>query len=1187
MNIKKTILIFIFLFLVIPVVFSEITDIEITNPSSKYLNKEDSIQFKVTANSYPADIKITSGKDSTGILLSVPNDSTQTIAVSFTEHSSLDDKKIASNKFDHIKISNSEGAVYSTVTVDANPPVNYSQITITPLDNNFENFYSKNIKVNFLAITDETYIDNYILYLVSTSNLNKYKTDFVKKYVDANTVLEKTINSISENIPDGNYYILVDANDAAGNFSSSEQVLLTKQNIYFDNNSPKLISTNLGKISDNNVLYIDVNSFDLNISFEESSGLNNTSEVSIIFPNSKTIDDYNIVNNTISILKEKFILPLANHTIIDGDVFKVSLNVKDNLNNNLLYDFNIVIDSSSPTTPNKNETTIEDVDKNVTITWQKDASTDAGSGLKEYRVYKSTSSFSKITDQTLVCATETNVYSCKDASEKDLDKTYYYGVVGVDYTGNISDANVRSIWSGPECSMTVNDGDKYTKLNEVTIKLRYSNDVNEAAFSCNGSSFSSFVEVNDNEEDTKKFNIVSGNGCSSTNEEKNIYTKVKKENRTSICSSKIYYDSVAPEIPKNIKTQTQENGAVKLTWDISKDVNTSSSVTYKVYYSVLENDVSSTSSFFEVSSTTYTHLLYVDTNVYYKISAVDQAGNESSLSSVAVGLSKKIGADLKISILSSNEFDGNLYIGKGLKKITYTSDQSLSEAPKVSIKINSGSFISIPSTYNNSTKTGECEYDFNVSGKGIIRVSAKNTKGENSVSEIDFNIDVEVPNFEYAVEQEENIFNFSISSYPSDIFRAQYILNKTEEICLKNKDDDSFNCVFDSANTTDGNYMLDILVFDYALNYIKKTINLEIDNVDEDMVLANSLKKELDINLAIIEDNLELFEALDLLKNLDSTLNAKFQIVQLDKSEGDSFFSDLNYSEANKLYLSAKESVTDILSKMPTIEIINSTPTEYLFDENSTFEKGLITDANLINDTFELYKLKNIKIIRNFDIIKIENNKYFSITLVLKNTGSAPKTVTIIEDIPKSFSDTIKHFSFTEQITILNPDPVFSFTTTIPANDEKEITYRFMKPITDVDSVTKYSTINNSFITPVLLDGAVQKEAIYIKKTINKNIFIYLILIIVIFIVILLIINAVVSHKNKTMKFSNDLNSKKEINNYLNTNTDEENNNLNTNTDKKNNTKTQTTAPENTDEKKEDKFQENYDFILSAIKRDK
>lgn len=1158
-------------------VFANVTAINIP---SQYSNKSESITYSVTYDGAgPVLLNISSQRYPSGLDYNFSGVS-GTNGLFITDLSSGADSSvnsetgtptIAVNPTDVVTISGN--GFQDSIIVDSVGPNNSARPTISSFGGQkFGNFYSGAITVNDYApqLTDAyTFIDKHIVYLITVDSLDYDNT--IKTYVDANTVSTKNINPLSEEIDDGNYFVLIDANDIAGNFSDVNYVIDTKQNVYFDNTKPVIGSVNLGTIDDSNRIYIKDVPFDLNIMLSDVSGIKEGSIFNLITPK---IPINNIpYNQGFNISSALIADSITGHTIVSGDVFQVSIDANDNVNNNFVYDFNIIVDLNAPTRPTNNTTTIEDVDKNVTISWT-NTSTDTGSGLKEYRVYKSTSNFTTITNQTLICTVALGgTYNCKDTSNKSANTTLYYGVVGVDNAGNISDANVQSIKTGPSCDLEINDGNKFTKLPTVNLYLNYSNDVNEMSFSCNGTTFSSYVEVDEN----ATFNITSGNGCTTTNEEKTIYARVKSKDdptRTTRCSAEIYYDTNAPPIPTNIRATTQPNGSIKVMWNASEDTNTDSDILYKIYYST-QNNVTASSPFFETESTNYIHTLNQDTNVYYKLSATDEAGNESSLSATVIGSARKVGASLTITIMPSNDYNNIIYVGAGNKKIKYTSDESLLGTPQVSIKQGPGSFVSIPTTYNSSTKSGESDYSFTTSGTGTVKIIAVNTRNETSTSEFNFTIDANIPNFDYNFSQNGATYIFTVRDFPPDSYRVQYLLNNTTEICLKHKTDTNFNCIFDSNNTADGNYTLNILLYDFALNFTQKQLSFVIDNIDEDLISATELKSELDINVETIGQNLELFLALGL-KDLDTSLNLKFDLAKADKSDGDNLFKEAKYIEANAKYLSAKNLITEINQNMPKIEIINSLETEYVYDENTSIPLNLISDVNITKDTLDLYKTKNISITRNFEVIQINNQKYFSVTLVINNTSSSDKTITVIEDIPKSFANSVELLSFTQIVDILLKDPVISYTATVPKNSTKEITYRLMKPITDVDAVTKVTTLNNTFMQPVVLSGSVSRDKISVKKVIDKNIFIYLISIIFLFILILIIINAITNYKTKQVKVEIKPDAKKEMADYLGTIKKEnvENKDL------------ENTVKE-VDEKKKsaDKFQENYDYILSAIKK--
>ncbi len=267
------------------------------------------------------------------------------------------------------------------------------------------------------------------------------------------------------------------------------------------------------------------------------------------------------------------------------------------------------------------------------------------------------------------------------------------------------------------------------------------------------------------------------------------------------------------------------------------------------------------------------------------------------------------------------------------------------------------------------------------------------------------------------------------------------------------------------------------------------------------------------------------FEALRLLDDIDPLIKTDYELLLADISAADKLLLDENFTEAKEKYLLIKSTLETLNNKLPEIEVEKLTSKEMIYDGNTTIPLNLVLDANVISETNELYTSNKIKITRDFEVLKINNQKYFSVTLKIKNESASEKTITTIEEVPKAFSTDIAFLSFTQPFEVLIKDPIFKFTMTIPAESERDFSYRYLKPITDVDLVTKTQKIN--FANSIVLNGTVPKEKLNVKKPIDKNIFIYLILIIVIFVFILIIVNAIANYTNKKVKVEIKPDSKK------------------------------------------------------------
>ncbi len=1143
--------------------------------SDNYINSTKRVYFNGTATGDgPLELNIYSQKDVTGIDFNVDVASgnfSGSFNVSLTAtQSSLNGTvpTIVSNTADTITIKDKLFPSTWSMKMDSISPVSSPNVTVSALSQNHQYFYSKDINVSYGAITDaDNYIDKYITYLVTVSNLSNYRTNYTKRYIDSNTTFSRTINSISENISDGNYYVLVDANDVAGNFCNLSEVTQKKQLVYFDNSKPGNLNVNLGTLT-NNRIYVKTRTFNLNVTLTDASGIKSESTLVLTLPNSTPI-----IKNYIS----GFAITSGElGSWEDGNIFRISIDANDNLNNNYTYDFNIIVDATAPTKPNRNTLAIEDVDKNVTITWQAGASLDSASGLAEYRVYKSASNFTTITNQELVCTVGTTTYTCKDSDDKELDNRIYYGLVGIDYAENISDANTQSVWTGPDCDLTINDDDDdYTSLANVLLEIDYSDDVNEMAISCN-TSFPAYLEA-DND---YNFNITTGRGCNTKNEKKTVYVKVKSKNdttRTSICSSDIYFDSLAPTTPTNLVATTMADGSVRLTWTASEDINTDSDITYRIYYSYT-NNVTTSSTYKASSTNNHTYRSNRSTTLYFRVSALDERNNESGLSSTVSGILRKIGPSFTITFVPLvNDVNGTHYVGAGSRTINFESDESLLGNPVVSLKQSTNNFVNLTSTYDNSTKKGQAIFEFIKSGDGIIKIIGTNTKNEQSTTEYLFTIDVVGPtdfNYGYVI-QNPTTYNLWVSNLPTDIFKVEYILNNTTEICKKQQVTD-YNCIYDANTTPDGNHTMNIRVYDKALNFKEKTFSFVLDNIDEDKVACDDLRKEISKRLNLILVNLDLYRAVDIYKTMDKTINDKIALVNSKRTTADERYAQGSYASAKDAYQLAKNEIILIEDMLPPITIVKTGTTRFVFDGNTSVRTDVFLDKNFSDKTKELYSQNIITADRNFEVLKIGNQNFFSVTLSINSNSDKEKTITIIEEIPKPFANNISKITFDKKIEVLLKNPVVKYTTTIPANSSETITYRSLTPITLVDMVTKYNAV--SFSAPIIIDGNISNIYLNIKKPVNTTLLIYIFSIIILVIIIIVIISAITSYQKQSTAVKPD--SKKIMYDYLGV---MENNAAVQEKQKAEEQKTKTEAEKKKDNG--DKFNEDYQYILSAIKK--
>lgn len=1195
MFLRKVSLVLLILIFVSSSVFATVHEIVIRS-DNKYVNSERSVSFLVAADPYPALLHVSSLKDTTGIDFNV-DVSSGFVIISFsassasTSSAGIPTIPVYNDRKDVVTISAVDDSISDTFTVDAVRPTNSAIISISPESPHsvHDDFYSRKITVDYSdgGISDaQTYIDKHIVYLVPVSKLNNYSSEYTKKYEDTNTTWTKEINSAS-GIPDGNYYIVVDAKDIAGNYSDPSDVKNTKVNVYFDNTPASISEVKIDNIKVDFVpreryLYTDKNVFGLSVTMSDDAGVA-SGTMTVTLPNGSPLSTS--YDSGFLISKETMSGALTGYQVKTSQKYIVNISATDYVYNVYQGDFNIIVDLTPPTIPKKNELTIDDYNKSVTIAWQKDASSDSLSGLKEYRVYKSNSNFTKITNQTLVCTTGTNIYTCKDNDVEDVGKKIYYGIVGVDNVGNISDANTRYISTGPgNCTVEINKGDEYTNNPVVELKIKYPDDVNGMGISCNNGN-PTIIKV----DDKASFNLTNGTGCSSTNGEKTIYVKVVSKNdpkRFSICSSDIIFDNTAPTVPTNLTATSQADGSVKLTWTASTENLEPKIVRYKVYYSTSSN-LTNAAEYKESNTNSYIFRSNQDVNLYFKVSALDLRNNESALSSSVKANIRKTGPRFEIKVNPSNDVNGDIYVNSGTKTIEFLSDETLLGNPQVSIKkANSNNFIDILSTYDNVTKKGHATTVFVTSGTNIIRITGTNTKNEKATSELEVIMDGTVPDFNFTYKLiEPTFFEIGLYNLPDDVFKVEYSIDDLNVIySVKQSKDYNFS-KYDFSETPDGNYTMYINVYDKALNKATKTFDYVVDLIDEDKVDCDLLRGEIVSKLDALEEKIDLFKAINIIDSaLEQTINDKKNILFTKRSEGNDKYSAKNYVLAKEDYQITLNEIQAIDGLLPEIEIIKSTTFPLVYDANAPVSLEEILDQNVSLKTKALYDSNIIKVDRTIETLKIATQNFFSVKLIIKNTSAVSKEITIVENIPKQFANNVSNLIFNKEVEILVIDPVIKYTVEIPPNGSEELIYRSLTPVTAVDVDKKYNVLTNEFNTrvPLIVDGNIASEQLDIKKPINMQIIIYAVVAILLIIIILLIIGAINNYKNRKIDIKPD--SNKMMYDYFGKYEKETKKETKQEPSKTEDTKNQT-AEEQKKKSESDKFNEDYQYILSAIKR--
>lgn len=1174
--IKKALLVFIFVMLLTSFIYADYT-ISSLNIVESYANN-DVVSYKIeiagSGDEIPLTINSTKHSGDTITFNAIPDGSDYVayFYIDFTSSSSSTQQgwpKIVVNDFDSVVVKDSGEEKEDILIVDKIKPV-IGTFDLVALGDNFENYYKGNVNASLSGYSDaNTYLKRFIAYVVPIASLNNFKTQYTKRIITDNN--STTINlDLPTDVSDGNYYVVIDAEDIAGNIGSEANVINTKKILTVDNTPPEITNFNLGDLEDEGKYYVGSSTFTIEILFEDSGvGINENTpntQITINDPNSTIINTNRDYNSTFG----GFYVPIDQD--FNSGTYVVNIVIEDLLENKNDINFTIDIDTISPTKPSISNLTI-DADKDVIITWT--AATDALSGISHYEIYRSTSSFTTITTQTKV--TETSNLTYTDTSSKSSNTRYYYGVVAVDNAGNKSLPDVDNIHTGPDISIVIEDGNTYTNKTTPEIKATFSSDVNSLQFSCNGTTWASKIEVSGTTHTVTTFNMTSGNGCNTTEEQKTIYVKAFSEtdypDRTAVSTRKITYDKTKPTKPTNLELTENNDGTIRLDWTRSTD-ELSGIDEYRIYYAVDTETVTTSSSFFTSSNIYYVYSPNQTHFVSFKVSAIDRAGNESDLTEVVSGETKRYGPTFNLSISPSNKIDDVYYVGGKELTFTITSNQDLTMTPVVSVRV-------LPESFQTKTVTGanrnySLKHTFISDGDAEIRVSGTNTQNETAQTIYTLKVKTAEPSFDfnYSV-SDEGLFNFEVNNVSEDVYRLQYVLLTKGQICVKEIDyfedieEGVFNCEFDSTTFDDGVYNLEVIAYDVYNNNKTKTIEIEIANIDEDKQISDELRTALE-EISIIEDNIKLLQ--QLLVEIDQAVLEKLNDLKYEKESGDQKYNENDFILARDHYSQANILLNEIKEILPEIKDVKSIKQSKQFNENHLpLIPRFTNDVNVTQQTEALYNSKAISFEREFKVIEINTKKYFLVSLSFINNSSEEKTITIVEDIPNSFANNIKYVVFNREIEVLSSNPLIKDTLTILPNSFKTITYSLINPITEVDVVTKFPLIETAFTDPIVLSGEVIKEKIVYDVPINYMLLVYIFIVAIAIILMMVGVDLIIKSNKKKNESLVKPSTKQVMNDYFSKAQEKK--------------PTESNSQNKNQEKEKKKFDDDYSFIMGAIKK--
>ncbi len=612
------------------------------------------------------------------------------------------------------------------------------------------------------------------------------------------------------------------------------------------------------------------------------------------------------------------------------------------------------------------------------------------------------------------------------------------------------------------------------------------------------------------------FNILDQNfGCSTSEGLKDIWVQYAFTTGAFSDANKAstFYDVTKPGKPGNLALSIREtDNAVNAKWDAALD-NSNAPPKYNVYRA---QDINFATK--ELVSSGQSNTYYFDkdkklkdgTTYYYRVTAVDSAGNESEASDAKSIVAKTIisgdvetpAADDTGPPISDKDIKIVLVNAAGKETLSVTREKITIKGSFGKKLINVNLLFKLPGGKTleliDASKPAESdnidgfskEYDMSEvsSGKGQILFKAKDPANERDLAlAIEFSVDTDLPVLDWITPENEKqsfagkvVLKVKAVDKGSGLDRAVFSFKElrtgnTGEIGTAARDDNGFftqEWRFDAYYN--GAYSVTATVYDKAGNsdaVLLKEVNIT-GGKNPDKELTEAKLKELEARKADIDK----LEAALAAKNVVSTKlrNARDE-VETKINDAKAFQAAKNYTEAQKKIGEALALITGLPN---VVEVREAKKVEYSLDQNA-FEKG-IADAGLpeglVKKAAELIRKTGAK--RVLEVIEIKDGETSSfqvnIVLSLTNRGDAAAKYKVIEVVPKEFAASAKDLRSLAEYKVVNADPVLEFAAELGAGQSKEFVYSLNKPLTKDEAkiFVESEPLKRFPSPPVVLDAA-------------------------------------------------------------------------------------------------------------------
>ena len=840
-------------------------------------------------------------------------------------------------------------------------------------------------------------------------------------YCPDTNFLDETACTINWSVPagmDGNYFFDLNFYDYN---SSSTQVQDTNKvssaSFYVDNNAPSIkviepsAKCEYGICTDNQRVMFDLNDFGSGVNVSTAS-ISVEGSPSTSFKPSEActaVDgNYHCDYNELAINKN-----LSSYTIL--------INASDSVGNKQTYSFSVTyLDTNAPEKPDLYSAT-PGAGK-ITLEWSSSKAND----LNGYKVYYSTEScdFNKQSG-TYAGFSKQNSFTLNDLNS---DLNYYAKVTAIDISGNESEMsncimqkpNPVAAPNAPTLTSSTHTNNSWS--NKKDVKITWNAVTNATGYSCTWGTSGTDPDQTINTESWCKDRSLQQNNLSDGTYYLKVRACASNGNCSSISTFTVKIDTVKPTEPANFSASLESNSKVKLTWNSSSDSG-SGVKEYRIYRG--------TSSDFTADSgsriATVTGTSYEDSDVstgktyYYKLKAVDNAGNESDLASTSI-TTQAIGVTISVPA----------YVKAGSTTIEISASSTLKNA-YVYIK-KPGSTVWTEIAGPKTSSDFSISYEFAEGENGIAKVKVTADNLTNEVTKI-FEVDTTAPKLSWVSpkpgEKITGIYTLKVKTEDpaTKLKGVSFYYNDTKIADVTQAAEQNIYWVanWDTNKLSAGSYTLKAVAEDKAGN--KGTASITVA-VEKPVTEKAKKKKESETKIETISKAKEqAVITMQRAKSFGLPVSSSTEKLYADASalieQANKYYSAGNYTKALQTAEEAEKKLGQLSENFGFSEA--QTEVKEISGENAASmlkAQGFSDEA--INEAKTTMSKVGAKKIVKVLMLKDANVERYYVKVFLQFKADSNK-LKVIDVIPKALAKSSKDIDSNVPFDVLKEDPVIAF----------------------------------------------------------------------------------------------------------------------------------------------------------------